>query len=353
LVEGGACSFYGVTIYFSGAALTIPKVIEIATGANKNQFHDVWFDNNDATFTNGIYNTDAANGRTGTDKYIQHYASGENANVASWYVNVETNKVLKRAADALVATGGAFTVTGDLAVSGAITEAGAPVLSGTVSGNTVPKGSGGNLVNSAITDDGVNVNVAKQSGVARLNVGDDASSASSGLNGLKVVPFSDGNNYIDSKAQNGGTTVFRCGHNTETGSARTWATLTNSSGAVAFGAAVSGAKTFSLTNEIAPAQITANQDNYNPTGFADATHLILTTDASRDLTGFANPTNGRMIWVYNNGSFNLVLKHDVTSTATNRIWGRGAADVVLTPKTGCYLYYSATITRWVVMGDTL
>ena len=109
-----------------------------------------------------------------------------------------------------------------------------------------------------------------------------------------------------------------------------------------------------LANEIAPAQLTANQNDYNPTGFSDATHVLLTSDASRDVTGFANPANGRLLWVYNNGAQNIVLRHQsASSTATNRIIGRGGADTTLTPNTGAQLYYSPSLTRWVVMGDTL
>lgn len=107
------------------------------------------------------------------------------------------------------------------------------------------------------------------------------------------------------------------------------------------------------TNEIAPTQLTANQDNYSPTGFANATHLILTSDASRDITGFASPTNGRTIYVFNNGSFNIVLKHEVTSTAANRIIGIAAADTTLTPKRCAELYYSTSLTRWIIVGTTL
>jgi len=107
------------------------------------------------------------------------------------------------------------------------------------------------------------------------------------------------------------------------------------------------------TNEITPTQLTANVDNYAPTGFSTAYAIILTSDASRDITGFASPTTGRRIFVYNNGAQNIVLKHDVTSTAANRIFGRGAADTTLTPKTGVILYYSASITRWIIEGDSL
>ena len=112
-------------------------------------------------------------------------------------------------------------------------------------------------------------------------------------------------------------------------------------------------KSLLATNEIAPAQITANQNDYNPTGFADATVAILTSDAARDITGFASEVAGRLVYIFNNGAFNITLKHQVTSTATRQIIGRGAADTVLTPKTGTFLYYSPSLTKWLVMADTL
>jgi hypothetical protein len=108
-----------------------------------------------------------------------------------------------------------------------------------------------------------------------------------------------------------------------------------------------------VPNEIAPAQITSNQDNYNPTGFSSAAVVILTSDASRDITGFVPSADGQLVWLFNNGAQNIVLKHNATSTATNRIIGRGGADTTLTPSTGALLYYSPSIDRWLVMSDTL
>lgn len=113
------------------------------------------------------------------------------------------------------------------------------------------------------------------------------------------------------------------------------------------------AKQIKFSGEIAPPQITANQNDYSPTNMSTSTVLILTSDAARDITGFATGAAGRMIWVYNNGAQNITLKNLTTSAAGNQIQGRGAADTVLTPKTGAHLYYSGTIVKWIVLGDTL
>ncbi len=105
--------------------------------------------------------------------------------------------------------------------------------------------------------------------------------------------------------------------------------------------------------EIAPTQLTGNVDNYAPTGFSTAQVLLLTSDASRNVTGFGSPAAGRMIWVYNNGAQDIVLKHETTSTAANQIRGTAGADVTLTPKRGALLVYSASVTKWIVLTDNL
>lgn len=105
--------------------------------------------------------------------------------------------------------------------------------------------------------------------------------------------------------------------------------------------------------EISPSQIVANQNDYNPSGFSSAQVLFLTSDAARDITGFVAGNKGRLIWVYNGGAQNITLKHQTTSTAANRIIGRGGADTVLTPNAGAQLYYSGSQSRWLVLGDTL
>ena len=105
--------------------------------------------------------------------------------------------------------------------------------------------------------------------------------------------------------------------------------------------------------EIAPSQITANQNNYSPTGLSTTVRMLLTSDASRDITGIAAQSSAAL-WVYNIGAQNIVLKHqDANSTAANRIIGTAGADVTLTPNRGVLLHYSASQARWLVMTDNL
>lgn len=109
-----------------------------------------------------------------------------------------------------------------------------------------------------------------------------------------------------------------------------------------------------LSSELVPAQIVASQNDYSPTGLLDAGVLLVNSSAPFNITGIATGVAGRRLWVYNTGAQNITLTNqDAASTATNRIIGRSAANTVLTPSTGVDLYYSPSLTRWIVLGDTL
>lgn len=110
--------------------------------------------------------------------------------------------------------------------------------------------------------------------------------------------------------------------------------------------------TFALTGDITPSQITSNQNDYNPTSLSSAAILRLSTDASRNITGLQGGADGRIIVIYNVGSFNIVIKDDdgATSTAANRFALSG--DVTLAPDDGITLIYDSTATRWRCIGKS-
>ena len=93
-----------------------------------------------------------------------------------------------------------------------------------------------------------------------------------------------------------------------------------------------------------PAQITANQNNYAP---GDFSVLRLSTDASRDVTGFSGGAQGRLLILFNVGANDIVLKHqDANSTAGNRILANTAADITISANEIAFLWYDSTTARW-------
>lgn len=107
------------------------------------------------------------------------------------------------------------------------------------------------------------------------------------------------------------------------------------------------------TGELVPPQITTSQDNYSPTGLSTASVLLINASGAVNITGFATGASGRFLWVWNTGSAAITLKHQTTSTATNQIIGTAGADVTLTQDCGVLLYYSPSLTKWVVIGDNV
>lgn len=93
-----------------------------------------------------------------------------------------------------------------------------------------------------------------------------------------------------------------------------------------------------------PAQITSNQNNY-ATGTADT--LRLTTDAARNITGFAGGVDGRTIRVINVGAQDIVLQNqNASSTDINRIITGTGADITVAADDVVQLHYDGTTQRW-------
>lgn len=96
---------------------------------------------------------------------------------------------------------------------------------------------------------------------------------------------------------------------------------------------------------ISPAQITANQNDYNPTDLTIGETLFLNSDAARSITGIVAGGSGARITLINRGAFDITLKNaDAGSTAANRFLFDG--DVVLRANGSVELQYSVTDTRW-------
>ena len=102
---------------------------------------------------------------------------------------------------------------------------------------------------------------------------------------------------------------------------------------------------FALSGDISPAQITADQNDYAPTGLASSTALRLNSDASRTITGITGGADGRVLIIHNVGSFNIVLSNqNGASTAANRF--DCIRDETIGPGGLIILHYDSTSSRW-------
>lgn len=94
---------------------------------------------------------------------------------------------------------------------------------------------------------------------------------------------------------------------------------------------------------VSPAQITSNQNNYAPTGYASARHLRINSDARRSITGLVAGGEGKALTIVNVGTFPIAFKYDdAASTAANRF----LFACTLGGGQSMEIYYDATSSRW-------
>lgn len=96
---------------------------------------------------------------------------------------------------------------------------------------------------------------------------------------------------------------------------------------------------------VSPSQITSNQNNYAP---ANAGWYRLSSDASRDITGWIAPiADGDLLEIHNVGSFDINFPHeDTDSDAANRWLVPGGGTLTLSPGQSATWRYDATTQRW-------
>lgn len=104
---------------------------------------------------------------------------------------------------------------------------------------------------------------------------------------------------------------------------------------------VAGALAFS--GDISPAQITANQNDYNPTSLSTASTLRLSADARRTISGLQGGADGRCLTIHNVGTFPIVFKfEDAGSSAANRF----SFGHTLSGGHSMSIQYDSTSSRW-------
>ncbi|MGP1254921.1 MAG: hypothetical protein ACTS10_10940 [Kiloniellales bacterium] len=109
---------------------------------------------------------------------------------------------------------------------------------------------------------------------------------------------------------------------------------------------------FVASGALTPPQITANQNDYNPTGLAEAFRLRLATNGALALTGLQGGAEGRFLLVENVGANSLTLSHEsASSAAANRFAFAGGNDLTLSPERSALLIYDGVSSRWQRVDD--
>jgi len=109
----------------------------------------------------------------------------------------------------------------------------------------------------------------------------------------------------------------------------------------------------SLGTLISPTALTANANDWNPTGLATASIIRATSDATvRTITGIIAGNAGDLLILTNaNASTAITLAHEsASSAAANRFFCPGNVDVSLTSRSTVWLIYDNASSRWRVSG---
>jgi len=110
---------------------------------------------------------------------------------------------------------------------------------------------------------------------------------------------------------------------------------------------------FALTGVLTPPQITADQDNYDPTGLDVSSVLRLRSDASHSITGLAGGTiPWRLMVLENVGSNDLVLIAESSSSAAANRFAL-AQDLILGANNSALLQYDLTTSRWRLVASSV
>lgn len=105
---------------------------------------------------------------------------------------------------------------------------------------------------------------------------------------------------------------------------------------------------FVFNSSISPSQLTANQNDWNPTGFSTATWIRVDADRFVQITGLGSGTtaHGRVVVLVNISTSDIILRdQNTSSTAANRF--ALPCDFYRIPPLGtCTLLYDNTTARW-------
>lgn len=110
------------------------------------------------------------------------------------------------------------------------------------------------------------------------------------------------------------------------------------------GGTITGA--FVTSGDISPAQITSDQDDYDPTGLGTAAVLRVSSDALRKIRSLAGGSDGRELTIHNVGSNYVRLPHEDGTTAGNRFALPHSVAYDIAPGGSASLWYDSTSSRW-------
>ena len=108
-------------------------------------------------------------------------------------------------------------------------------------------------------------------------------------------------------------------------------------------------ETATVTPEMTePAQITGDQNDYNPTNLAMAGSLLLASDQLRTITGLQGGSNGRILSLVNKGGQWIQLADQAAASSAGNRFALGG-NLLLGPQDAALLQYDGAAQRWLAL----
>lgn len=138
-------------------------------------------------------------------------------------------------------------------------------------------------------------------------------------------------------------------HDGTTGGQQSSAVTVNDSGDMSGVRNLSASGAVVLSGDISPTSLSAQADDYAPTGFSTAARVRLDSTTNVVITGIAGGTDGRRVTLHNIGANTITLMNEsASSTAANRF--KLDANVAISAGKSIDIEYDATDSRWRVIG---
>ena len=259
-----------------------------------------------------------------------------------------------------VSGGGATLQTAYDAGNSIVTAGGVPILFTLTNGGFTVNGSGTISLGGGATTQTVEIGVG--AGLKTVTVGStNTTSSLTAQTGTGAMTFTaggvfdvnaTGNLTLDSSGGsiNIGADANTGAINVGTGAAARTITVGNSTGATQVNVTAGTGHTnvttgFVLNGVISPTALTTDTNDYNPTGFATASTLRISSTTAVNLTGLAGGVSGRVVILTNVGTQRITLTdEDANSTAANRF--ALPVSVRLSAEDSIILQYDGTSSRW-------
>jgi hypothetical protein len=105
-----------------------------------------------------------------------------------------------------------------------------------------------------------------------------------------------------------------------------------------------------LLGEIKCPQITADQNDYSPSGLTLSTVLNISSDAARNITGLGGGSKGRVVVIYNSGAFAITL---VAASASSQIQNQFSfpCNYQISAGAGIVIFYDGIARRWRMLDE--